>query len=104
MAQFIYTMYKVRKAHGDKVILDDVTRQALWIPPGFAHGFCALSEAADVFYKCTEYYDPASERGIPWDDPLIGIHWPVADPVVSDKDRKYPPMMPDSADLPSYTR
>lgn len=84
------------------VTLDDSARQALWIPPGFAHGFCALSENADVLYKCTEYYDPASERGIRWDDPLLGIDWPVVKPIVSEKDRTYVRLSPDSADLPPY--
>jgi dTDP-4-dehydrorhamnose 3,5-epimerase len=85
-------------------ILDDVSRQSLWIPPGFAHGFCALSDLADVTYKCTDYYDPTSERGIRWDDPLIGITWPVSDPEVSEKDRNYGPLKPDSPDLPLYSR
>jgi dTDP-4-dehydrorhamnose 3,5-epimerase len=86
------------------VILDDVARQSLWIPPGFAHGFSALSDTADVVYKCTEYYDPASERGIRWNDPLLGISWPVAEPVVSEKDRGYSAMSPYSSDLPSYSQ
>jgi dTDP-4-dehydrorhamnose 3,5-epimerase len=85
------------------VTLDDVKRQALWIPPGFAHGFCALSEVVDVVYKCTEYYDPPSEKGIRWDDPLIGISWPVSEPAVSDKDRNYASLNPDSRDLPVYS-
>ncbi|MBN1817515.1 MAG: dTDP-4-dehydrorhamnose 3,5-epimerase [Sedimentisphaerales bacterium] len=61
----------------------------LYIPPGFAHGFCVLSEVALFSYKCTEYYDPAVEGGILWNDPEIGIEWPVADPRLSDKDKKY---------------
>ena len=62
----------------------------LWIPPGFAHGFCVLSEVAQVEYKCTELYDAADEISIAWNDPDIGIEWPVADPVVSEKDRLAP--------------
>ncbi len=58
-----------------------------WVPPGFAHGFCVTSETADVEYKCTDFYDPADELRIAWDDPEIGIEWPVRDPVLSDKDR-----------------
>ena len=84
------------------VLLDDVKRQCLWIPPGFAHGFCALSEDVDVLYKCTNYYDPHSEKGILWDDPLLGIHWPVHSPVLSEKDSKYRPLSADREDLPAY--
>ena len=59
----------------------------IWAPAGFARGFCALSDAAEVQYKCTAIYNPACETGIRWDDPDIGIKWPVADPLLSDKDR-----------------
>jgi dTDP-4-dehydrorhamnose 3,5-epimerase len=62
----------------------------LWIPPGFAHGFCVLSESADFFYKCTAFYAPEAERCIAWNDPRIGIRWPVADPILSAKDREAP--------------
>lgn len=58
----------------------------LWIPEGFAHGFCVLSETALVVYKCTNYYDPKCESSIRWDDPDIGIRWPVQDPKLSIKD------------------
>jgi len=84
-------------------ILDDVKRQCLWIPPGFAHGFCALTDYVDVLYKCTDYYDPPSERGIRWDDPLLGIEWPVDRPVLSEKDANYRALSPDGQDLPTYT-
>jgi dTDP-4-dehydrorhamnose 3,5-epimerase len=61
----------------------------LYIPPGFAHGFCVLSEEADFFYKCTDYYHPSSERGIAWDDPEIGIAWPLRDGIaLSAKDQR----------------
>jgi dTDP-4-dehydrorhamnose 3,5-epimerase len=63
--------------------------QQVYIPPGFAHGFCVLSEFADFAYKCTDYYVPDDERGIIWNDPDIGIRWPVAEPLLSDKDRGY---------------
>ena len=59
------------------VELDDVTMRVLYVPIGFAHGFCVLSETADVLYKQTAYYDPAVERGIAWDNPEIGIEWPL---------------------------
>jgi dTDP-4-dehydrorhamnose 3,5-epimerase len=64
-------------------------RRQLWVPPGFAHGFLVLSEIAEFEYKCTEYYAPEHERSIRWDDPKIGIEWPLADgqqPVLSAKD------------------
>jgi len=84
------------------ITLDDVARQSLWIPPGFAHGFCAMSDAVDVLYKCTDYYDPPSERGIPWNDPLLGINWPVESPILSEKDSRYRRLSADSDDLPRY--
>ena len=72
--------------------LDDVSHRLLWIPPGFAHGFCVLSDEADFAYKCTQYYDPASDAGVRWDDPALGIVWPEIDiaPQLSDKDRRHP--------------
>jgi dTDP-4-dehydrorhamnose 3,5-epimerase len=84
------------------VILDEVNRQCLWIPPGFAHGFCAMTDEVDVLYKCTEYYDPPGERGIPWNDPLLGIKWPADRPVLSEKDASYRPLAPNGDDLPPY--
>ena len=54
--------------------------------PGYAHGFCVMSETADFQYKCTDFYDPADEGGILWDDPALRIDWPVEDPLVSEKD------------------
>jgi dTDP-4-dehydrorhamnose 3,5-epimerase len=62
----------------------------LWIPAGFAHGFCVTSEIVHVEYKCTDFYDREDEIGIAWDDPDIGIEWPLRDPVVSEKDRAAP--------------
>ena len=62
----------------------------LWIPPGFAHGFCVLSESADFFYRCTELYAPAAERAIAWNDPRIGIRWPIEQPLLSAKDAAAP--------------
>ena len=58
------------------VVLDDETGAMLWIPVGFGHGFLVLSEVADFVYKCTNYYDPATEAGIRFDDPDVGIEWP----------------------------
>lgn len=72
----------------------------LWIPPGFAHGFCVLSKSAQVEYKCTALYDPGDEIGVAWDDPEIGIAWPVERPLVSAKDRAAPRLAEILADLP----
>ena len=74
-------------------VLDDVTHKQIYIPPGFAHGFSVLSEEADFCYKCTDYYCPEDEFGILWNDPTLGISWQLkGEPVISDKDRKYPPL------------
>ena len=60
----------------------------LWIPEGFAHGFCVLSEDAEIQYKCTDFYDPSSELTVAWDDPALGISWPAIEaPLLSAKDR-----------------
>lgn len=80
-------------------ILSGENKQQLWIPPGFAHGFLTLSESADFLYKATDYYAPQLERGIRWDDPSIGIKWPLStSPILSDKDQKAPYLK--EADLP----
>jgi dTDP-4-dehydrorhamnose 3,5-epimerase len=70
--------------------LSDENRRQLWVPPGFAHGFCVTSEVADFVYKCTAPYMRAHDRGIAWDDPALAIVWPIAAPRLSDKDRKLP--------------
>lgn len=62
----------------------------VWVPPGFANGFCALSDVADIQYKCTSVYNPGAEGNIRWDDPDIGIEWPVKLPVLSPRDAKAP--------------
>jgi len=74
----------------------------LWIPPGFAHGFCVLSPVADVLYKCTATYSAADDRGVLWSDERIGIAWPVHDPITSSKDRQYAGLDPTRSDLPRY--
>ena len=66
--------------------LTDINGRLLWIPPGFAHGFCVLSDVADFSYKCTVPYAPEAERSILWNDPALGIDWPVASPRLSPKD------------------
>jgi dTDP-4-dehydrorhamnose 3,5-epimerase len=70
------------------MVLSDVNHRQLWIPPGFAHGFYVMSASADVVYKCTESYAPEDERALRWDDPEVGIAWPLAGgrPTLSAKD------------------
>jgi dTDP-4-dehydrorhamnose 3,5-epimerase len=72
------------------VTLSDVNQRQLWIPPGYAHGFVVISEIADFEYKCTDYYHPQSETGVIWNDPDLDIAWPIADPTLSEKDRRWP--------------
>lgn len=72
------------------VEISEENHRQLWIPPGYAHGFCVLSDIADFQYKCTALYDPASDAGVAWDEPQLAINWPVADPILSDKDRALP--------------
>ena len=74
------------------VELDDERHLQLYVPVGFAHGFCVLSESADVLYKCSSYYDPEQERTIAFDDPEIGIEWPDLELTVSERDRAAPPL------------
>ena len=62
----------------------------VYVPPGFAHGFCVVSPVAQLEYKCTDFYDPANEIGIAWNDPAIGIAWPVTQPLLSDRDTRHP--------------
>lgn len=71
--------------HG--VYLDGEQHHQLFIPVGFAHGFCVVSETADVLYKASNPYDPATECGFQWNDPEVGIEWPVAEPVLSARDQ-----------------
>lgn len=73
----------------------------LYIPEGFAHGFCVLSDEAFFTYKCSNYYYPEGERGIRWDDPEIAINWPLDEPTLSEKDQKLPKLEDmDNMDLP----
>jgi dTDP-4-dehydrorhamnose 3,5-epimerase len=78
---------------------DDNGRQ-LFVPIGFAHGFCVVSDIADVTYKVSSYYTPDTERGIAFDDPALGVDWPVEEPLVSDRDRNNPPLAEIAAELP----
>jgi len=72
------------------VNLSEENKRQLFVPEGFAHGFCVLSEAAEVVYKCTDFYAPEDEGGILWSDPDIAIDWPIANPLLSDKDSRLP--------------
>ena len=77
----------------ETVELDDESRRMVYVPPGFAHGFCVLSERADFLYKCTDYYAPEHERSVRWDDSELAIPWPgeiSRQPVLSEKDRVAP--------------
>ncbi|MFQ5449803.1 MAG: dTDP-4-dehydrorhamnose 3,5-epimerase [Nitrospinaceae bacterium] len=72
------------------VCLSEGNRLQIYIPIGFAHGFCTLSDTAELLYKCSDYYNPAGERGIRWNDPDIGIEWPIQNPILSEKDKNLP--------------
>jgi dTDP-4-dehydrorhamnose 3,5-epimerase len=74
----------------------------LYVPPGFAHGFAVVSDVVDVEYKCTDYYDPQDELTVMWNDPAIGIEWPVQAPVLSSRDQKARPLVELMDRLPRY--
>lgn len=83
--------------------LSGENRRQLYVPVGFAHGFAVTGEEAYFLYKCDDFYDPGGELTVRWDDPRIGIEWPITDPVVSDKDAMGLPLDEiDRADLPTY--
>ena len=81
-------------------LLDDEKHHQLYVPVGFAHGFCVLSETADVTYLVSSLYDPATEMGIRWDDPAVGVEWPVSDPLLSQRDIEAPTLAEIAGDLP----
>jgi dTDP-4-dehydrorhamnose 3,5-epimerase len=80
--------------------LDDERHRQLFVPVGFAHGFCVLSDVADVAYKLSSLYDPTTEASVAWDDPDIGVEWPVTEPQVSERDRTAPSLAEIASDLP----
>lgn len=82
--------------------LTEENKKMLWIPAGFAHGLCALTDDADVVYKCTALYDAASDRSILWNDPDIGIEWPIREPLLSPKDAAAP-RLKDATVLPRWS-
>lgn len=75
-------------AQWEGITLSGENQEQLWIPPGLAHGFVVLSEAADVAYQCTDYYQPQDEACLRWDDPGLAITWPITKPVISAKDQQ----------------
>jgi dTDP-4-dehydrorhamnose 3,5-epimerase len=83
------------------VELSEENQRQLWIPPGFAHGYCVPERESWVAYKCTEYYHPEDEHGVMWNDRAVGIRWPLAEPLVSAKDSAYAPLSEEREDLPS---
>jgi dTDP-4-dehydrorhamnose 3,5-epimerase len=86
----------------ETIPLDDIEHHQLYVPVGFAHGYVVLSDVADVCYKVTSYYDPTAERGIAWNDPALGIDWPVADPILSARDRGLPVLSDIEGGLPDW--
>lgn len=81
-------------------LLDDESHRQYFVPAGFAHGFAVLSEVADVSYLLSSTYDPATESGIAWDDPGVGVEWPLAEPLLSDRDRGAPTLAEVAETLP----
>lgn len=81
--------------------LSDGNKRQLYVPPGFAHGFCVLSEQVDFMYKCTDFYRPDDEFGVAWDDPQLAIDWPPMDYTLSGRDQHLPTLS-ESTHLPDY--
>ncbi|HUU17909.1 MAG TPA: dTDP-4-dehydrorhamnose 3,5-epimerase [Sedimentisphaerales bacterium] len=76
--------------HWVSEVLSDANHMQIYIPPGFAHGYCVTSETAIFSYKCTDFYNPETENGIIWNDPDLNIDWPIKAPILSPKDKEYP--------------
>jgi len=86
-------------------ILSAQNKREMYVPAGFAHGYLVLSETAEFLYKCSDFYHPEYERGVLWNDPEIEINWGVQGPLLSDKDRRNPPLSGISLkELPEYRR
>jgi len=86
------------------VELSAENKRQLFVPAGFAHGFCVTSDVADVEYKCTDFYTPEDEHGVVWNDPTVMVNWPMSEPILSAKDQQLPPLTPDRQDLPIFSR
>ncbi len=84
------------------VELSAENKHQIYIPAGLAHGFCVTSDVAEVEYKCTDFYAADDQHGVLWSDPTINIPWPVQTPVLSERDREYPPLTLSRDDLPLY--
>lgn len=80
--------------------LDDERHRQLFVPAGFGHGFAVLSDVADVAYQLSSLYDPATEAGIAWDDPDVGVEWPIDEPLLSERDKSAPRLAEIAAELP----
>lgn len=74
------------------IVLSDENKLQVYVPEGFAHGFCVTSDRAVVMYKCTDFYNPQTEGGVLWNDPDLAIDWPIREPLLSEKDRAYAPL------------
>jgi dTDP-4-dehydrorhamnose 3,5-epimerase len=85
-----------------QVALSGENLRQLYVPPGFAHGFCVVSDRVHVEYKCTDVYDATDEVTIAWNDPVLAIAWPLAEPVLSAKDRSAKPLAELKDRLPRY--
>jgi dTDP-4-dehydrorhamnose 3,5-epimerase len=85
------------------VMLSADSFRQCYVPPGFAHGFCVVSPIAQLEYKCTDLYDPQSEIGIAWNDPALGIDWPVTDPILSPRDSRHRSIAELGDTLPTWT-
>ena len=81
-------------------VLDDETHRQLYVPVGFGHGFAVLSDVADVTYLLSSVYDPATEKGIAWNDPDVGVEWPVSEPLLSERDTSAPSLAEVAETLP----
>lgn len=77
-------------------------KRQIWIPPGFAHGFCVTSDGAEVEYKCTDVYAGDDQHGVAWNDPTIGVGWPISSPILSEHDRTFLTLGAARSDLPRY--
>lgn len=84
----------------DGYTLSSKNKHQLFVPAGFAHGYCVMSKTADFAYKCSNYYFPEDEGGLIWNDPKVGIEWPIEDPVLSENDQNHPTL--EKAALPDF--
>lgn len=82
--------------------LSDDNHRQLFVPPGFGHGFCALTQPTDIVYKLSQYYDPTQEIAIAWDDPQIGVRWPIQEPSLSERDSVAPSLEDSLASLQAF--